>query len=174
MTHPASRAASGRTAGERKGGGVRRAWLLPIWLAIALPALAATAPPGAGAGALWAASSLQPHEVPATNAERGFAVALDGNRAAVGARFDGSTGAGRVYVFSWDGSGWKPEAVLEGAQPGDQFGISVALHGDTLAVGAVGEERDQQLPTGKVHVFVRTCVDGSEHWCEQLCVVGLP
>ena len=169
MTHPSSRAAGDP---DRRRMHVRRARLLPIWLAIALPALAATAQPGGGPGASW--TTLPPlGETGATNAERGFAVALDGNRAVIGARFDGPTGAGRVYVFSWNGTAWIEETPpLEGELPGDQFGVSVALHGDTLAVGAVGEERDQQQPTGKVYLFAEATVHGHNQWSKQLTVGG--
>ncbi|HLX06609.1 MAG TPA: hypothetical protein VKY89_01975 [Thermoanaerobaculia bacterium] len=174
MTRPAAHGASA-SASDRRRGRVRRAWLLPIWLAVwpavTLPALAAAEPLRGGAGPAWTALPLQPGEAPAINAERGFAVALDGNQAAVGARFDGPTGAGRVYVFFWDGRTWLEETVLEGGLPGDQFGIAVALRGDTLAVGAVGEERDQQTPAGQVHVFVGGL---QVPWTEVSTVAGEP
>ena len=170
MTYPSSRAAGDP---DRRRMHVRRARLLPIWLAVALPALAAAQP---GPGSPWT-TLPPPNEAPAPNAGRGFAVALDGDRAVVGARFDGPTGAGRVYVFSWNGNAWIEETPpLEGVQPGDQFGSSVALHGDTLAVGAVGEERDGQLPTGMVHLFVLVGHHyfGGQSWCELSTVVGQP
>jgi FG-GAP repeat len=170
---PATRGCGGTFRCQAGRGARSRHWLVLLrCLAMTLPALAGSAP--AMAIDAWSATPLPLGVAQVTNAERGFAVALDGNRAVVGARFDGPTGAGRVYVFFWNGTAWIEEAPpLEGEQPGDQFGISVALHGDTLAVGAVGEERDQQLPTGKVCVFAGTGVDGSKQWSEQLTVVGV-
>jgi hypothetical protein len=142
------------------------------WLAMALPVLTGAAP--AMAVEMWVATQLPLAEASVSNPQRGFAVALNGTRAVFGARFDGPAGAGRVYVFFWNGAVWSQEAILEGAVPDGQFGIAVALCGDTLAVGAVGEERDGQLPTGAVHVFVGTGLDGSRQWSEKSTVVGDP
>lgn len=91
--------------------------------------------------------------------EFGYVVALSGDTLAVGAPSEESTtqgigttpnnsatNVGAVYVFvrSGDGSGsgsWSEQAYIKAsnAQDGDAFGISVALSGDTLVVGAIGE-----------------------------------
>jgi len=69
----------------------------------------------------------------------GFAVALAGNTALVGARFDDTaagTDAGSAYVFVRSGTIWSLEAKLtagDGAAE-DQFGCSVALADDTALV----------------------------------------
>src|SRR6266545_4267349 len=85
----------------------------------------------------------------------GFAVALsiDGNTLVVGAPDEASAGietdnsapsAGAVYVYTRSGATWTQQAYIKAsnAEAGDQFGISVALssNGDTLAVGATGED----------------------------------
>ena len=90
----------------------------------------------------------------------GEAVALsaDGNTLAVGAVFEdsGTTGidgeqddfsapnAGAVYVFVRAGNGWSQQAFIKASntEAGDRFGFSVALShdGNTLAVGAMGED----------------------------------
>ncbi len=65
----------------------------------------------------------------------GYAVAFDGDTAAVGAR-GGTTGS--AYVFERGGTGWTEEAKLgpsDGAV-GDAFGRSVGLNGGTVLVGA--------------------------------------
>ena len=88
----------------------------------------------------------------------GHSVAVSGGLIAVGATKESSaaTGAnnsmpggadnsapesGAVYVFSRDGMSWTQEAYLKAsnAEAGDLFGSSVALSGDTLVVGAMGE-----------------------------------
>jgi hypothetical protein len=118
----------------------------------------------------------------------GISVALSGDNLVVGARGESSSvsggeddnsalEAGAAYVFtretgvwnqkaflkasnaegncSWDGSSFMPEFG------GDQFGQSVAISGDTIAVGAIGEdgsasegEADNSSPgAGAVYVF---------------------
>ena len=85
----------------------------------------------------------------------GTSVALDGDTLAVGAYNEGSaatgvngdqadnsaSGAGAVYVFVRSGSTWTQQAYVKASntESYDRFGISVALDGDTLAVGAYGE-----------------------------------
>lgn len=90
----------------------------------------------------------------------GFAVALsgDGNTLAVGANFEDSgaggingnqedesaSGAGAVYVFVRNGATWSQQAYVKASNTGagDRFGYSLALSddGNTLAVGAIGED----------------------------------
>ena len=86
----------------------------------------------------------------------GLAVALHGNNLAVGAYWEDSaaTGtngdqanndalrAGAVYLFTRSSAGtWSQIAYVKASNTdaGDLFGESVALYGDTLAVGAPGE-----------------------------------
>ncbi len=112
--------------------------------------------------------------------EFGLAVALDDDTLAVGAYGDdSSTGddpsnnglanSGAVYVFRRSGTTWTQEAYLKASNPGngDEFGLRLALHGDTLVVGApyedsgsrgVNQEQDDESVTnsGAVYVFRRT------------------
>ena len=82
----------------------------------------------------------------------GSSVALSGDVLAVGAREEDSnaTGvngnganngepqSGAVYLFTRSGTTWSQQAYLKASNTdlGDRFGVSVALSGDTLAVGA--------------------------------------
>jgi hypothetical protein len=134
--------------------------------------------------------------IKASNADRsdlfGWSLALDGDTLVVGARgefsnatgIDGdqadnsSIGAGAVYVFTRDASGvWSQQAYIKAsnAEMSDSFGTSVALDGNTLAVGAVGEDSqatgvggDQADNTatnsGAVYVFAR---DANSVWSQQ-------
>ncbi len=77
---------------------------------------------------------------------------MSGDRLAVGAAFeesnatgidgdqsDNSASAGAAYVFTRDGAGvWSQQNYVKGSNTdaGDWFGASVALSGETLAVGA--------------------------------------
>ncbi|MEO0594000.1 MAG: FG-GAP repeat protein [Myxococcota bacterium] len=96
--------------------------------------------------------------VKATNPDEddrfGSAIAISGDTLVVGApneSADGSgqndnsiSGAGAVYVYRLMNDTWTFEAYLKPELPGgeDNFGWSVALEGDTLVVGAPGEDSD--------------------------------
>ncbi len=98
----------------------------------------------------------------------GARVALDGNVALVGARNDDDDGnaSGSAYVFQHDGSGsWTQQAKLtanDGAA-GDEFGRSVAVHGDVALVGAYLDD-DNGNDSGSAYVFQD---DGSGNWTQQ-------
>ena len=83
----------------------------------------------------------------------GTAVAVEGNRIAVGAKsvFE----AGRAYVFEHDGSGWDEVQKLTASdrQVGDSFGQDVDLHGELLVVTAMSADIDGALDVGKVYVY---------------------
>src|SRR5437868_5936913 len=71
----------------------------------------------------------------------GVSVGVDGNTAVVGANgADPAAGAnaGAVYVFSRAGTIWSQAAVLTAADgaASDGFGVSVAVSGDGVLVGA--------------------------------------
>ena len=100
----------------------------------------------------------------ALNDRFGVSVAVDGNTAVVGAfqptyRDSGTnldvTGPGAAYVFTRDSDSgaWSQQVKLTDPDlaPGDEFGISVAVAGDTVAVGARGHDGE----TGAVYVFTK-------------------
>jgi trimeric autotransporter adhesin len=120
---------------------------------------------------------------PEVDDEFGVSVALSGDTVAVGAWYessaargvggdqddDGAWLSGAVYVFRRAGTTWQQEAYLKASNTGaeDYFGRSVALSGDTLAVGATGEssaakgvdgdqDDDSTISSGAVYVFRRT------------------
>jgi hypothetical protein len=114
----------------------------------------------------------------------GHSVALDGDTLVVAAPYEASSAdggesdntaeyAGAVYVFTRVDSRWSQQALLKAsnAENDDNFGESVAIDGDTLVVGALGEsssadgvESDNSASyAGAVYVFTR--VDSS--WSQQ-------
>ena len=119
--------------------------------------------------------------------EFGFSVAISGNLMVVGAPFEssGATGvsgdqadnsapfAGAAYVFGRrdfiNFSVWTQEAYLKASNTdaGDDFGYSVAISGDTIAIGAFqedsnatgvdGNQLDNGVPSaGAAYLFTRT------------------
>jgi hypothetical protein len=117
----------------------------------------------------------------------GESISLSGDTLAVGAREESSAsasnqadnsafGAGAVYVFQRSGTTWSQQAYLKASNidAHDDFGISVSLSGDTLAVGASGEgsaargingnqNDNSALAAGAVYVFQRT----GQTWAQQ-------
>lgn len=141
-------------------------------------------------GTTW----VQQAYIKASNTGRGdrfgSSVALDGDTLVVGAPNEASQAAGvdgnqlgnaapssgAAYVFVRTGTTWTQQAYLKAAHgdAGDWFGTSLALSGDTLAVGAPGEdsgvaglETDEGAPdSGAAYIFVRS---GSA-WAQQACL----
>ena len=120
-----------------------------------------------------------------TQGNNGFggALALDGDTLVVGAPCEssGATGvdrdpagasapcAGAVYVFARAGGTWSQQAYIKASntEMNDEFGAALALSGNTLAVGAPGEDSSATGidgaqadnlagDAGAVYVFVRT------------------
>lgn len=88
----------------------------------------------------------------------GNTVALDGDRALVGApRDEDPNGGGSTYVFESSGSGWTQGAKLaaEDGDSDDGFGGSLALDGDRVLVGANRDEDPNGPKAGSVYVFGR-------------------
>jgi hypothetical protein len=107
-------------------------------------------------GAAWSqqaylkASNTNPHD------RFGWSVAVSSDTIVVGAKDEDSnatgvngdqsdnsaTASGAAYVFVRSGAAWSQQAYLKASNTGatDIFGWSVAVSGDTIVVGAVGED----------------------------------
>ena len=119
----------------------------------------------------------------------GFSIAASGDTIVVGAPDEdsnsvgvdgdqsdnGAQGSGAAYVFVRSGSSWSQQAYLKASNTGDfdRFGRSVAISGDTVVVGAAGEDSgavgvdgDQSdnstLDGGAAYVFVRSGMSWSQ------------
>jgi hypothetical protein len=118
-------------------------------------------------GTEWAQEAY----IKAVNANRGVGfgntVSLSGNTLAVGVPYEQSTqttvtngttastdkdpwgGHGAAYIYRREGSQWAQEAYVKAANSNadDNFGYSISLSGETLAVGAFGEDSNQTTIT---------------------------
>jgi hypothetical protein len=101
----------------------------------------------------------------------GFAVAISGGRAIVGApgNDDAGENSGSAYIFFTNGSIWIQQAKLVASDDAldDQFGFDVAISGDTAIVGA-NRDDDAGSDSGSAYVFVR---NGSA-WSQQAKLVA--
>lgn len=97
---------------------------------------------------------------PWADARFGMAIAFDGEsgRLVVGAPFDGGNGsqAGAAFVFERSGDAWQFRQRIHGAggDAGDWFGISAAIDGDRVVVGARRAEGAAGM-IGAAYVFER-------------------
>ena len=91
--------------------------------------------------------------------ELGWSVAVDGDTLVIGALGDDDTEdkSGSAYVFTRDGAGWAQMGKLNASDPKDDagFGHSVAVHGDTIVVGAYEEDLGTKTDAGAAYVFTK-------------------
>jgi hypothetical protein len=146
--------AAGPAGGGAGVGKTMRGPALPAGLGAALRRALG---PRARAGTPSAAWSQQAELTPSDGAayeDFGYSVALSGDTALIGAPFKNSD-TGAVYVLGRSGATWTQQAELTDpcpCAPGDEFGDSVALNGDTALIGATGGNGD----TGAAYVFGRS------------------
>lgn len=94
----------------------------------------------------------------------GDAVALSGNRLAVGAG-DADIGtvqnAGAVYIFSRNATSWTQSAKLTHESPStsDRFGTALAADADLLAVGSQHDDTPRGTDSGSVALFTYTGIN---------------
>ena len=96
---------------------------------------------------------------PAAGDAFGVSVAISGDTAVAGALFDDDRGtnSGSAYVFIRSGTTWTQQAKLtpNDGSAGAQFGISVAISGDTVVVGASSDSTGASN-SGSAYVFIRS------------------
>ena len=90
----------------------------------------------------------------------GEAVAIDGDVTVIGAPYADEgrqTDSGVAYVFRREGDAWRQEARLTSpmAQAFERFGVSVAVSGDVIVVGADRSDQDERTDSGAAFVFAR-------------------
>ncbi|MCI5147042.1 MAG: hypothetical protein D3923_16345, partial [Candidatus Electrothrix sp. AR3] len=83
----------------------------------------------------------------------GWSVSVDRDTALIGAIWSNFDYSGSAYVFVRSGTGWSQQAKFTGDGPGDGFGWSVSLNGDTALVGAALRDDSD---AGTAHIFVRS------------------
>ena len=120
-----------------------------------------------GEGNQWNIQSQLTAGKGATRDWFGYAIAVYGDTAIVGAHVDDTVAenAGAVYVFTRSNDTWQPQAKLTASDGSvaDLFGISVALWQDTALIGASLDSTSTVANAGSAYVFVRT----NDRWQQQ-------
>lgn len=111
-------------------------------------------------GSVWSLQSKLAASDGATQHFFGSAVALDGARAVIGARFGEGT-AGAAYVFEQSGVVWNESQKLTAGRviAGENFGAAIALEGDLALIGAPSANSAAGTGAGSVFVFEREGLD---------------
>ena len=103
------------------------------------------------------------------NDEFGYSVSLDGDVLVVGSWADDDNGdeSGSVYVYRFDGADWIEEDKLTASdgEPGDNLGWSVAVSGDVIVAGAIGND-DNGSQSGSAYVYRFDGADWNEEETE--------
>jgi FG-GAP repeat len=97
----------------------------------------------------------------ATNDSLGFSIANDGNTVVVGApeaNVGANQGQGAAYVYVRTAATWTQQQKLTASDggTGDNFGWSVAISGDTIAVSSLFANVGDNDREGAAYVFVRS------------------
>jgi drug/metabolite transporter superfamily protein YnfA len=132
------------------------------------------------ANGVWSQQAYLKASNPAASDFFGSSVAVFGDTLVVGAPGEDSmtggingnqdndteTNSGAVYVFTRANGVWSQQAYVKASRPEafDAFGSSVALSGNTLAVGALGEDSNSEnnpfnndaVDSGAVYVYARS------------------
>ncbi len=119
-------------------------------------------------GMLWSQQEKLKADDSMANDSFGYAVAVSGTTALVGSPYDDTPAgndAGSAYVFVRNGAAWSPQAHLfaddgsaDHGSAGDEFGLSVALSGDTALIGAPFDDiypSNLASNAGSAYIFVR-------------------
>ena len=110
------------------------------------------------AGIIWSQQAKLTAADAVAGAIFGLSVSIDDDYVIVGAPQDNENGnnSGSAYIFTRTGSVWNQQAKLtpDDAATGDQFGFSVAIWYNTVAIGAPGND-DGGDESGSAYIFSR-------------------
>jgi len=140
-------------------------------------------------GTTWSQQAYLKASNTDANDQFGISVAISGDTVVVGASFEASSAtgvngnqaddnaqqAGAAYVFARNGTTWSQQAYLKASNtdPGDEFGTSVAVSGNTVVVGARYESSkakgingdqtdDTACKAGAAYIFIRSGMTWSQ------------
>ena len=121
--------------------------------------------------ASWVESSKLSDGETASEDQFGVSVAISGNFAISGAQQDDDVApnAGAAYIFERSGTLWlqRMKLIADNAKAGDLFGNAVAMHGETVLVGAPGVD-DAGPEAGAAYIFVQV----GDEWVQQARLIG--
>lgn len=95
----------------------------------------------------------------------GTTVALGAEAAVIGAPNDGGSSSGSAWIYERTPTGWdlQTKLVAEDGDDGDLFSSGVAVEGDTIVIGAMGDEDPNGSYAGAAYVFERRNGEWHQH-----------
>ncbi len=111
-------------------------------------------------GGMWPEAARLVASDPVAEARFGGGLAIQGDTLLVGAGSDSNKngqGAGAVYVFERIGGVWTEvdKLIASDGAAFDDFGLTIAMDGDTAVIGARDHTHSGQAEAGAAYVFVR-------------------
>ncbi|MGQ0619520.1 MAG: hypothetical protein ACT4QA_06325 [Panacagrimonas sp.] len=118
-------------------------------------------------GTTWAQQAKLLADDGSEHDQFGWNVGISGDTVVVGATFDdvdGIVDAGSAYVFERSGTSWTQQARLVATDRADfdGFGGSVSISGDTVGVGAGGDDIGGNADQGSAYIFVGSGTNWSQ------------
>jgi len=109
-------------------------------------------------GTSWVQEAILTASDKAANDQFGWSVSISGDVAIVSAPYadpDGTTNAGKAYIFRYNGTSWIEEDILTASDKavGDWFGGSVSISGNVAIVGATYADPGGTTDAGKAYIF---------------------
>jgi len=113
-----------------------------------------------GEGELWTEKQIVAPSNPASDGRFGWSLDMSEDTLVVGGRWhsvEGAFRAGSVSVFERSDDTWEETHSLNASDYAewDAFGSGLALSGNVLLIGAVGDDHPGQADAGSVYVFAR-------------------
>ncbi|HEX6972867.1 MAG TPA: Ig-like domain-containing protein, partial [Vicinamibacterales bacterium] len=122
-------------------------------------------------GTTWTQRAKLVPSVTRAGDEFGTSVAIDQDTIVAGANYhdDGAPDGGAAFVFVRNGTAWSQQAHLLAQDASAQawFGLSVAVHGERIAVGAIYDDA-RGTDSGAVYTFQRS----GTSWSQQAKLVA--
>ncbi len=115
-------------------------------------------------GSSWGEEAKLTAGAASIGARFGWAVALEGDAALIGATGAGASFEGAAYLYRFDGSTWVEAQILTAADARENgaLGTSVSLDGSVALIGASDQEDDDGTSrVDAAYVFAADCTTGS-------------
>jgi len=119
-------------------------------------------------GSVWTEQAKLTASDGANSDEFGLSVAISRDTIVIGAWYDDTEfgiDCGSAYVYTRSGTAWTEQAKLTASDgaPTDQFGLSVAISGDIIVIGANWDDTEAAFNRGSAYVYIRS----GTVWTEQ-------
>ncbi|MCK5074974.1 MAG: hypothetical protein KAR38_01305, partial [Calditrichia bacterium] len=118
-------------------------------------------------GTLWEQQAKLTAAYIASYTSFGTSVAIEGNIVVIGT--EEGYGSGSAYIFEFNGSSWEQVVKFMPEVPGKRFGQSVAIHNNTIVIGARPLTYEASSPE---YVYIYQFDNNQDQWFEKATIDG--